>query len=305
MATEQRIPRGLIFNKAVKRGWPLAWKLFKGRLAASLLDGLDFFRSYQHKASVRDRERLTPADMAQIVAYQSQEVGDSWGRRSSFQFDESLLSHRDQALPYQKAGLVCHDLLTAHPDQISSMANVGARVDIVSSFLAPRFPEVQFCSVDLQPELAKHNSLLPPSPNWSFLSGYALELFESGQLAADLVVFSSTACLFGHRELAAYCKAMAKRTKFVVINEPWEHAHKQINPLRLLLPEEMDPEAPLMAGSYNYYLHNYPHHLQQAGFEVLESQISAPRGAKGFFLTLVARNRNPLAAPKREDAPHA
>ncbi len=141
-------------------------------------------------------------------------------------------------------------------------------MDVAFSYLARKFPDRKFISVDLQPNLAEHNTALPQSPNWSFVTGYALDLLERGEIRPDVIFMTSTSVLFNSIELDAYFNAMRDiGVRAIVLNEPWAPMP------RIIRPENLDPDNPICGGVHGWYHHNYPAKLARAGFTVLRSRI--------------------------------
>jgi len=93
---------------------------------------------------------------------------------------------------------------------------IGTSNGDVLSYLAEKYPEVEFIGIDLSVKnaVAKHDQ-----KNLKFIKGYALDLFEKDNLVADLVFGVSTWCIFTPLELEAYFRSM-KKINSVVIAEP-------------------------------------------------------------------------------------
>jgi hypothetical protein len=160
---------------------------------------------------------------------------------------------------------------------IKTAVNIGAFVDNISSYLAGKFPSIQFTSVDGYDDLEKINSFLPQHPNWDFMSGYALEMLESGRIKADCFYTNSTTVNFTYKELDRYLAAMARSAKLVIFVEPWWPNVASWS-FSLPRPEDIDPTKPLLGVSYLSYHHNYPHYLKKHGFEIVMSRVVAFRG---------------------------
>jgi hypothetical protein len=186
---------------------------------------------------------------------------------------------------------VVADLLRSRPGQVRSACNIGAFVDTQSAYLAPRFPNVEFTSVDRYVDLDKINSFLPQSPNWKFRSGYALDLLQTGSLAADLFFMTSTSVCFSPRELEAYIAAFTKSCRFAVFNEPWWPSLQSLNLFKIPRPEEIRPGDALLGLVYFKFQSNYIYYLEQHGFDVLMSQIVPTAGASWYTLQIIAERR--------------
>lgn len=240
---------------------------------------------YEH---IRDRHNgpLSPEVLESFRQYQKDRVGADYKRRSKMAIDPND-PRPLHALPLQnRCALLVDSVLKAHPE-IKTVANVGARVDVVSAHLAPKHPGVTFTSVDLQEELALHNSDLPQSQNWKFQSGYALDLLLRGELLADMVFTTSTSVLFNSTELNCYYDAMYKAgIKYIVVNEPWWSRG-----LGIVRPETLDLDEPFCAGMESDYHHNFVGKLERAGYEILQSDLTKGYARGLCALQIVARRK--------------
>ena len=269
---------------------------FKDRLRdrrRSLLAGLRLrFGGFCHHAiqryleleahsAVSKRPRLTADDIEGLKDHQVREVDNSWERRSrGIITDDNLHSGRDQ---YTE--IAARMVRLIEEQGIKSVVNVGSRVDTSAAYLAKRYPGVRFVSVDIQDNLEEHNSLLERSPNWSLVSGYALDLFERGELDGEAVIFSSTACLFTNRELRLYLDAI--KARFLLFNEPHALSLRGLSPVRN--PDALDPKvssvsslSPLLLGGVSFFVHNYCRILEEHGYRVLESEVTMAANASKY-----------------------
>jgi hypothetical protein len=182
---------------------------------------------------------------------------------------------------------------------IKSALNVGGYNDRHFAYMAPRFPDIKFTSVDFMSEakMKAFHRLLPQSSNWGFKSGYALDLLRRGETDADLVFLASTSLLFNNKELDLYCDELAKRSKVVVINEGWGAvaASSRVSALSIfpsvIRPEDIPEDAPVtrsMEGAYYFYAHNYPAKLAKRGFDIRLSRVKAIGNHALYLYQLVA-----------------
>lgn len=253
----------------------------------------ELYLRYEKKASTREKGRLTENEIEEITQYQVDQVTSDFIGRSDLALSDDIINDSKSLSIHQRLGLLAKTFLDNHPG-IKSVANIGARVDIVSSYLAQKYPDISFISVDLQPNLAKHNSLLPSSPNWTFMSGYALDLLETGELAPDVILFSSTSVLFRNKELDQYFAAFSKVTKYIVFNEPWGPSAKRFSLRGITRPEEINPSRSEIGGYYCNYKHNYISKLKDNGFVIETSNLIPNKPNKkhyyDYILQIVARN---------------
>jgi len=235
------------------------------------------YRKYVRSNRASQRPRLSPDDIQALAAYIA---GRDYRQMTDRRLAEARSGHWSS--PAVEA---CGRLLAEPGSEISSVVNIGARVDFFSSSLARRFPQVTFTSVDFPPDLAQMNRFLPAAPNWSFVSGYPLEVIERGQVRADLATFIGSALLATNPEMRAYFKALAQGVKYIFINEPWGLPLNRLNFFKLPRPEDIDPQRSAISKE-GYYIHNYPALLQATGFEVVSAKI----GHCGqHYLLLIAR----------------
>ncbi len=266
-------------------------RLLVGRYVA---EALREYEAFVQANAHMNAGRLTEAEIAAIR--QSEEARYNLPNYRQHlldqQISDDLLRRPEKASAYQQAALLCLPLLENKALGIRSMANVGARVDIVCSYLAQIFPDVQFISIDLPTNLATISSALPQRPNWSFASGYALDLFELQVVTADLVLFSNTCEIIRNKELHQYFAALSKFAKYIVLNEQWWPVYKPTRFFRVLKPEDIDPDRSLPGGKMSTYQHNYPEILQRNGFEVISSQIVEVYRREFWSVQIVAKNGN-------------
>lgn len=270
----------------------LRWKIHMaiGKVANYLVRASDDVDKYR---ATRDRVQagpLTPEEIEDLTGFQVSKVdADAAGRTASALGESLLATPITRPGLHDKGAILLNDALAAHGVGVRSVANIGARVDKVSALLAPRFPEISFISVDFQANLAEHNAGLAPAPNWTFLSGYALDLMKAGRLRADAYYLSSTACILNNAELDAYIAEFAKSARLVVVNEPWWPRLHSLNPFILPRPEDVPVDAPYCAGQYSKYHHNYVAKFERAGFRVISSEIvENPRNRRYYAIQVVA-----------------
>jgi hypothetical protein len=250
----------------------------------------------EHEAFVRSNKtrsdgRLTEDEIITIRESEEDRLTDTHYRQRllSFQITDEVMKYPDKASSYQQAALLCMPLLER--GDVKSVVNVGTRVDIACSYLAQKFPQIHFTSIDFLANLAEVNSQLPQSPNWSFASGYALDLFENQLVKADLVLFSYTCAVIRNKELHQYFAALSKFANYIVLNEQWWPVYKMSSLLKVITPEMIDPDRSLLGGTISVYHHNYPKILERNGFEVMSSQIVEVYGREFWSAQIIAKNR--------------
>ena len=170
------------------------------------------------------------------------------------------------------AKFVCR-VIESNRDKIKTVVSIGGQHDQVSSYLAGKFPDIQFTSVDFTPREMLHdfNRLFPQRDNWKLRSGNALTMLVDGSLVADLFFMQSVGFLMNCKEVDQYAQAFKGRAKFVAITEAWFSMVLRGNPFKLYRPEEIDPDNSAITpwyGHYNLFQHNYPAKFTRAKFDV-------------------------------------
>jgi hypothetical protein len=161
-------------------------------------------------------------------------------------------------------------------EAVRSVLNIGSAIAMVDSYLAARFPHIEFTGVDLWADLHEINKELH-QPNLRLVRGYALDLIEAGTLKADLVFTTSTATRMKNRELRRYLRAISKTARYVVLNEPLTRKPDGVLPDPNRLP--LDVSEPIMiqpvysgdkhGGLPPVLCHNYAAACEEAGFSVI------------------------------------
>ena len=193
-----------------------------------------------------------------------------------------------------------HDYLKKHAE-IRRVVNIGALVDTQCAYLAPRHADVSFLSVDRYGDMAALNSHLPQSPNWSFKSGYPLDMLSRGELVADLFFMTSTSVCCPHRELEAYIEQFARCCRVVIFNEPWWPAVTSLNLLKIPKPEKINPNTSLLGLAYFNFQNNYIYFLEKNGFDVTTSRI-VPTAGGSLWYTLQIVAEKPVYTQTRANA---
>lgn len=246
-----------------------------------------FVERYFTRMKGRQRGPMTSAEVTEMVAQQETETVYMEQRSKEMDVVTDITTENVSRLEqrYQFAFLL-QQFLKQNPD-IRSVANVGARVDFYSAYLAPRFPSVSFHSVDFQTNLKLHNSLLPQSPNWSFVSGYPLESIRSGAVRADMYFCVSCSVLMNNKELNAYLDAMATHARAIAFCEGW-WPKIETRDNRIIPPEAVPKERPYCGGAYASYHHNYIAKLEERGYKIQLSQM-VPQNDAFHYLQIIAK----------------
>lgn len=191
------------------------------------------------------------------------------------------------------------NVLSEYRPYVHSALNIGSYNDRHFSYMARKFPEIKFVSVDFMSEekMREFNELLPQSPNWILKSGYPLSLMLDGEVSGDLIFLSSTSLLFNNKELDLYLDVISQKSKVIVINEGWGIVSNSdrlgsfsILP-RIIRPEDIPENEPAirsMDGVYFSYGHNYPAKLEKRGFVVTQSCIRSSNNPSLYLYQLVA-----------------
>lgn len=163
----------------------------------------------------KDKDRIT--DIA--LAYYSDDSLHGFGEE-----DYSVRAN-DKTLLEQQRGLVVEPVAKiireTNPKRVIEL---GTGNGDILEHMASAFPDVEFVGVDLSVTNAikKHGSV---RQNMTFIKGYALDLFQSGDISGDVVFGTSTFCVFAPNEFAAYLDSM-KDTTHLVISDPVTFGNK-------------------------------------------------------------------------------
>ncbi|MBN1122991.1 MAG: hypothetical protein JXJ17_18085 [Anaerolineae bacterium] len=235
----------------------------------------DAYRQYENN------DQLTDQQIDEIIAYQTHVY--STPRGSHFGENPVEETIQGRVIP------MIESILTRDP-AVRSVLNIGARYAYVDHVLACRHPEIAFTCVDFSQKFIEVNRDFQRD-NIRFVDGYALELLEEGEIAGDIVFFSSTATLINNLELRRYMHILAKTTRYVVFNEPIDPPMNGavIDPSRLPLDRQV-------SSSDRCLIHNYRAIVEEAGFEVLHYRLFPYEGPLKMrepdmhFLHLIAHN---------------
>jgi hypothetical protein len=263
-STTIEVSKQRILDLNVKKGAQYLWELLRKA-------DTEFTRAYARRNAAKQNGPLTSAEVAELTQYQIDQVGSDYHARAA---------GIDITKPIADAGIRSLGQMRYLADienvyrrlGLTSAANIGARVDFYSAYLAHRFQDGQFTSIDFQPNLALHNSAFPQSPNWTFKTGYALPMLESGEVKAEMYFFISTATLFNNQEFNRFFDLIATHAKAIAFCEPWG-PHPTWLPLGIVKPEHVPIENPYCGGLYACYHHNYLKKLEARGFRIEISRI--------------------------------
>jgi hypothetical protein len=246
-----------------------------------------FVERYFTRLKQRQRGPMTPSEVKKMIQQQEAETGTMEVRSKEMDVLTDITEANADLLDARyRFAFLLQEFLKKNP-QVGSVANIGARVDFYSAYLARRFPSVNFHSVDFQSNLKVHNSLLPQSVNWTFVDGYPLESIRSGAVKADMYFCVSCSVLMNNTELNAYLDAMATHAKAIAFCEGWWAKIETINN-RIIPPEDVPKERPYCGGAYASYHHNYIAKLEERGFSVELSQI-VPQNEAFHYLQIIAK----------------
>ena len=171
------------------------------------------------------------------------------------------------------------DVILKHRSQIRTVVSIGGQHDQLSSYLASKFLDIQFTSMDFTPPemLMDFNRLFPQSNNWTLKSGNALKMLRNGSLAADLIFMQSVGFLMNSKEIDQFINAFKGRAKFIAITEAWFPVILRGNPFKFYRPEEVHPtKSPITPwyGHYNLFQHNYIAKFESERFKVEISELN-------------------------------
>ena len=245
-------------------------------------------------------ERLSPELLAKFQEVQVEQVDKkSEFRALHFRLTDENINTENSRYGTGDYALTARELMRLLNEykSLDIVAHVGARVDVVTSYVAPKYPDRTFISIDLQRNLADHNRLLPPSPNWKIMPGYIIDLLERGEIAPKLMVLAFTSCKMTEREFENMVRLAPSVKSYLLI--PSYLADPSRFRLTLAKPENlsqsyancmrvMDPDLP-----HPGFQHNYHSILERNGFRIMKSEIrSADNTIKLGGALVIAATRN-------------
>jgi hypothetical protein len=286
----------LEFSPAKRRWWELRLRL--GRWLNSYVTPYRDLDLVQKRAYVKRArspgDRLTAEEVASLSNYMIN-VQDRDIRREYFRTTPLERTFQGQVVPLVASAL-------ENDPAIHSVLDIGTHYAFIDHHLAERFPGVQFAGVDFAVNLAEFNAEFA-RPNLAFVSGYAMDLLERGQLDPDLVFFSCTAYEIKTAEVRRYLRVLAKRRRTVVFSEP-------IYPMpggRIVDPmtAPADEAVPVFSlpthlpGQYGplALVHNYRAIAAECGYEILHYRAFKPEFTDLRMVQLIARAPGPDATP--------
>lgn len=237
--------------------------------------------------------RLNAAEIEHLSAYLT-EVFDRDIRRAFF--DSRPLA---QTFPGLLVPLI--DAVIERDPRVASVMNIGAYYFFADHVLAMRHPTVRFQGVDLPDRLAEFNAEFL-CDNLVAVSGYALDLIESGSLRADVVAFSATAAEIKNNELQRYFEVVKPFARWIVLSEPLY----SLPGGAIVDPDDLPIDQSLAIYALPHYLphrkgplsraHNYRAMLERAGYEVRHYHAFRPAFTDIRWVRVIAENVTVTAA---------
>jgi hypothetical protein len=172
------------------------------------------------------------------------------------------------------------DRLIAFDPSIRSAVEVGVYWGAVIDYLAGKYPAIQFTGVDIMRDLKTLNAEFDRR-NLQFVSGYAVDMLEQGELSADALFFNVTATRMTENELFRFLRAIASQCRYVVISEPLMHrpGGEVVNPDRLRRSTPTALSAPEWPPQF---VHNYRALAETGGFKTLHYRVYEPEFWRGI-----------------------
>ena len=268
-----------------------------GNTSPSIAALLRRVERYDEIVANSNYDKLPPETLKHLLGVQVEQVD----AKSEFRAKSFTLTDRNVGIVTTGNGIDDYALTAREimeildaDTSIKAIVHVGARVDVVSSYLAPKYPDRTFISNDLQANLADHNRTLPQSPNWKFSPGYIIDALERGQFAPDLMVLAFTSCKMTELEFANMARLAKTARAYILLPSYLSDPSR----FRMTLPKPesakpyancmrvMDPELPHPGFQYDYHAI-----LEHRGFTITKSEIRRAGNPiqKGGALLIVAK----------------
>lgn len=237
------------------------------------VDGcVGIYRRHQKWLRNSNYERLPQSKLDWLLQVQADQVDHSAVNRAH---KWKIKDINDVSNAYAVFAKAVDPLITFNPGII---AHIGARVDVVSCYLAPRHPDSEFVSIDLQKNLKEHNATLEQSPNWRFLSGYALDLLTEVRPTTLMAMF--TTCKMAPREFEAFLKLSSEiGVKDIVIMSTFKPKLDRFWQISIDPPETIN-ESYISSGTLldpkseqNVFVHNNARYLEANGYVIKRSEL--------------------------------
>lgn len=170
---------------------------------------------------------------------------------------------------------------------VGSILSIGCRYAYDLNILSKEYPNLKVSGVDLPIWIHRMNEEFP---HIEIHQGYALDLLNSGQVHGDIATMISTACCFKPAELDAYMQALARQSKYVVLNELIDHLPNGHLPNTAKLTTSIPN---IYSGAYPglppHFAHNYKAAAERAGFKVLHHRMYMPEWTDVYRIEMVAK----------------
>lgn len=255
---------------------------FRLRLAlgALLNEWIAVFQRYQEAKSAAESSELGESEIAARTAANDQYLARAVGG----EVDTSLCTRH-------RLTIEAFETLVAQNPRIRTALNVGCRLDNVVATLAPRYPSVQFTSVDFGTRLREtHERIYGKAANWRIVEGYPLQHIRSGTVAGEVCFLCGVTTVLPNMEYRAYLAALRQSAAYLIISDHWTGRAKALNPFAVCRPEHLDAIAsPVMAFfGGGRFLHNHLAILEETGYAVKSCTIHGVRGDVGYTVHIVA-----------------
>ena len=254
-------------------------------------------KSFRRSSRKKQKGKLNYKEIIEIKSFQQKKCSTIQSAKNYLEItkvNEDLInSNRNQTSLQVNCARLLDQVISKHIKNIKTVANIGCRLDTISSYLSDKYPEINFYSIDFQDNISEYNHfVLPKKLNWKFKSGYALDLLQNKKVICDIYFMTATSVLFNSKELDLYLLEMSKSAKLIVINEPWYPKANTLFPCRIITPEKINPNYPYCGGLYMNYHHNYNYKLEKNGFNILSSEIFSIKNSLTCNLQIIALKKD-------------
>ena len=182
-------------------------------------------------------------------------------------YGTDVIAQADQHNPLEEQlrgiifNYIDNEVRKAPPPPIRSICEIGTGNGDVAHYLSTKYKDIEIIAIDFNVDNAQNNH---SNNNLTFIEGYALDLFDNGDISADLVFGSSTFVVLAPKELDNYITTFKKSgVKELLVSEPLT---RKYNPAKHPTPLSIH----MAKGMWG---HNYAGYFKKHDLELLVNDV--------------------------------